>query len=525
MTKKNELSDIWSEMVGEKGDLVERSESYARWTIPAIMLPDGRQESEAGYEADKGSVEIGAPVVNHLANRIVDVLFPVSRPFFTVRMTDDTQIALDQTVEEEQAGALREAVHTAMRKIENRAMNGMNLAAYRPMAIEVSKHLAVTGNSLIRVKKDNTRVQYGVNRYGVRRDATGKVIEVMLFDKKRLEAFDEKSQKLIKEVHFSMKPDDVLDLHTHYKLKDGKWLVRQEADGVSLQNDTKVSEKDFDLIVLVWSLAPGENYGRGLVEDMAVAFHKLDVLGEAEMEFLAILTDLKFLVRPGSVLSKGIADLNRSRRGSYHVGVEGDISVPDMGKRTDVQVLRSTIQDSEATVKEAFLMTSVRDAERVTAEEIRMVANQLESTFGGLYSRLSIQWQQPEAERALEASQWRKLVDDADMYEIVVTTGLESLSREGQIDNLRLAIGDMQMLEAVPEEIRAGFHPTRFAKFVAANRSVDVKDIMKTEAEIQAEQEAAMAQAGRMEQQAAGAKAQGAVAEAAGKKAVEGGGQ
>lgn len=520
--KRNIISDRWEKMEADKGDLVERSESYARWTIPSIMLPnDGR--NEAGYEADKGNVEIGAPVVNHLANRIVDVLFPVARPFFTVRMTDDTQIELAQTVEEDEMAKLRETVHTAMRKIENRAVNGMNLAQYRPMAIEVAKHLIVTGNALIRVMKDGTRVQYGVNRYCVRRNAKGKLIEVILYDRKRLADFSTGLQEKIKQHHPQLQPDDELDLHTRYLRKNGKWEVTQEAEGIDLDNSYKLAEKDFDLIILVWSLAPGEHYGRGLVEDMAVSFHKLDILGEAETEMLAILTDIKFLVRPGSMLSRAIASLTNSARGSYHVGNEGDITVPDLGRRADIQVIRNTIAETEAQVKDAFLMQQVRDAERVTAEEIRMVANQLESSFGGLYSRLSIQWQMPEAERALEVSRWREFVKDADMYEVKVTTGLESMSREGQIDNLRLAIGDMQMLEGVPEEIRGAFHPLRFAKFIAANRSVDVMDFLKTEQEIAADNEAAQQREVQMRQAEAGAKAQGEVAAAQGKAAIEGG--
>ena len=103
------------------------------------------------------------------------------------------------------------------------------------------------------------------------------------------------------------------------------------------------------------------------------------------------------------------------------------------------------------------------------------------------------------------------------MFEVVVTTGLESLSREGQIDNLRLAIGDLQMMEAVPEDIRGAMNSLRFAKFVFTNRSVDLKAFLNTQEEMQANQEAAMQEAGRMNAEAG----QQEVATHAGKAAID----
>jgi len=514
---QNQINQIWTEMEAEKGDLVERSREYARWTIPSVMST----ETDRRSELMKGSVEIGASVVNHLANRIIDVLFPVARPFFTVVLSDDVQLKLDTEMGNQGAGDFREAVHESMRKIENRAMTQMKLSTYRPMAIEVAKHLIITGNTLIKRKKNGSRIQYGIDRYGVRRTNEGVVHEVVLYDKKKLRAFSKHMKALITSVHPGLKDEDDLDLHTHYLWDQGRWLIRQEADGVMLDNQHRQSKKDFDLIVLVWTLPAGDHYGRGLVEDKAVTMHKLDVLGEAETELMAILADIKFLVKPNSVLATRLPELLDSERGSYHVGNEGDITVPQWGKQFDLSVISAAIDKSEARLKDAFLMSSVRDAERVTAEEIRMVANQLESSFGGLYSRLSVQWQQPEAELALEASNWRKLVKDVEMFDVIVTTGVESLSREGQTDNLRMAIGDMQMLDTVPDEIRAAFHPLRFAKFVSANRSVNVMDFLKTQDEMDADaQRQAQAEAAAVQGQA-NAAAQGKVQEHAGKSAID----
>ena len=78
----HQIDAIWAAMETEKGDLIDRVEEYSRWTVAAIMPPDGGE----GVEQVKGNVHSGARLVNHLANKIVNVLFPISRPFFTVAM-------------------------------------------------------------------------------------------------------------------------------------------------------------------------------------------------------------------------------------------------------------------------------------------------------------------------------------------------------------------------------------------------------------------------------------------------------
>ena len=205
-------------------------------------------------------------------------------------------------------------------------------------------------------------------------------------------------------------------------------------------------------------------------------------------------------------------------RGTYWPGNSDDISVPEMKARGDLGTINELISKWEGELAQSFLMSKVRDAERVTAAEIRMLANELESAFGGLYSQLAQSWQQREAEYAISQVDFAaEIGKDSSTFEVLVTTGLESLSREGQIDNLRLAVEDLQMMEAVPEDIRGAMNPLRFAKFVFTNRSVDLQAFLNTPEEMQANREDAMAEAGRMQQQQGEAN----VAEHAGKATVD----
>jgi hypothetical protein len=512
--KDHAVDSIWETMRTEKGDLIERCESFSRWTVAAIMPASGGES----VEQVQGNVHVGASLVNHLANKIVDVLFPVSRPFFTVAMTPEAQLKLEQEIGDDQAGVMQEQIRDATAKLERVAMRGLRLTAYRPTAIMTCKHLIVTGNALLRRMPSGDRVLYPVNRYGVRRDILGKEIEVVLSDKKVFSTFDDETKKLILGVHGSTKDEDTVELLTHYKRDGKRWKIMQAAEGISIGKPFYQNEKDYDLLVLDWSLHPGENYGRGLVEDHAPTFHNIDVTNEAIVDLMAIIADIKFFVRPGSPLSHDLAALNSAPRGTYWPGNADDITVPDAKARGDLQTMIEVVARWENELSSAFLKSSVRDAERVTAVEIRMIANELESAFGGLYSQLAMSWQQKEADYAIAKVDFNREIGSlADAFEVVVTTGLESLSREGQIDNLRLAIGDLQMMEAVPEDLRGSINPLRFAKFVFTNRSVDLKAFLNTPEEMQQNREQAMAEAGRMEQQAG----QNEVATHAGKAAID----
>ena len=277
MQAPHRISNMWADMDKDKGDLIERSEAYARWTVPAIMPPQGME----GQEQVKGNVPTGARLVNHLANRIVEVLYPISRPFFTVALTPEAKLEIEQELGEEKSGQMQEVVRDATSRLEEVAIRKLKLTEYRPVAILAAKHLIVTGNVLLRRMPSGERVVYPVNRFGVRRDILGKEHEVVLSEKKRFSTFDEAIKESIREVHPTVKDEDDMELFTLYE-KDGKrWKITQEADGVPLDTESYLNEADYDLLVLDWSLHPGEHYGRGLVEDYASTFHNIDVCTEA----------------------------------------------------------------------------------------------------------------------------------------------------------------------------------------------------------------------------------------------------
>lgn len=511
----NALDQLWTVMETEKGDLIRRTEEYARWTIPSVCPED----NTAHAEQSRADVAIGARLVNHLSNKVVDTMFPKDAPFFTVSLTPEMRAQLRKELGKDGEAQFAEAVREETAAIEEVAMRKLKIGSYRPQAIEVVKHKIISGNAVLRRLPDGKRTVYGVRDFCIRRDVAGKPLEVMLRDAKKVGSLPEDVKQRYMNANPDAKPDNNCVLYSHYKLDGARWAMRQGVDGVLIDAGTKYKPVDLPILPLVWNLSRGENYGRGLVEDHCVSFHQIDVLTKALIDMVGVMADIKFLVDPSSVLD--VQELNSSPRGSYHQGRKDDISTPEGQRNLEIQAIASIIERLERELSQSFLLSSggVRQAERVTAEEIRFIAMELESAFGGLYSRLAIEWQQYEAEYAVSQINFDTELGNSKLpaFEVVITTGLESLSREGQLDNLRRAISDLAMLEGVPEEIRGAINPLKFASFIFTNHSVKWKEFLYSEQEMTANNEAAMAQ----QQSLVNMQSAGQVQVEAGKAAVQ----
>ncbi|MCZ0814423.1 portal protein, partial [Klebsiella pneumoniae] len=83
--------------------------------------------------------------------------------------------------------------------------------------------------------------------------------------------------------------------------------------------------------------------------------------------------------------------LTAAQSGAFVPGRKQDIEFLQLEKSGDFTVAKNVSDTIEARLSYAFMLNSAvqRTGERVTAEEIRYVASELEDTLGGVYSILS----------------------------------------------------------------------------------------------------------------------------------------
>lgn len=515
------LEQRWTFLDAKKSTLLSRCETYARWTIASLFPPANSLNTE-GAELLGTNDSIGARCVNHLSNKVVTTLFRPQGAFFRLHLPRKVikEVALAAGMDDKaEVAAAVEKIEEELADTEAEATDHQDMVEYRPNATNAAQLLIATGNALVYHPKEGPVHVYSVRDYCVVRDLSGTVIEILTREQKAFETFSDKVQDQLRTVKKDHHYEDNsnVTIYTSICFKDGKFYVTQEADcGVKLDiGEVFYPRKTLPWVVLTWKLARGEDYGRGLVEEYAGTFHSLEVYHQSLINIAGIMGDIKFLVNPASLVD--VQRLNNSPPGSYHSGREGDVAAIETKKQQDAQFILGMIERQEKNLAQAFLLNSsmTRDAERVTAEEIRMVANELETSNGGVYSRLALQWQVPTAHILLD-----QIGFTGAQYKIEpkIITGMDSLSRQGEMDNLRQFISDLTLLEAVPEDIRAGIDPLKFMAHVGTARQVDYSKFLYTRAEMQQRQQAeqnALAQQEAM-------KANGTVAAAAGVEAVKG---
>lgn len=512
MSTELTLQQEWDKMKGDRSSIERRWEQYAEWTLPFACPMDSSTKDE---ELQRTLESIGARAVNHMSNRMVMILFSPHAPFFRLQIDQEAiqPLIAQHKGDNAEAREILQAIEDELSNAEKRAMSTIDAAAYRTQATMACKFLLITGNALMYDAPGSERTQvYGPKDYVVRRDVAGNVLYGITCDQAAFSTFAPEVREALQASSSNNKRYDEhspVKIYTKFEWDGDKqlWVVTQAADLVKLNTEVTYSADDLPWIPLTWNLKRGDDYGRGLVEDFAGAFHTINVLTRALVEGVVAMCDIKWLVNPGSMVD--VEEMNKAASGSYHQGADGDIVSIKIDKIQDLQYVTAYIERLQRDIGMAFLLNSSiqRDAERVTAEEIRMMANELETSNGGIYSHLAATWQMPQAKLLVRDI---NLDFAGDIVFPKIVTGMDSLSRNGDMENIRLFISDLAMLEGVPEEIRGEFHAGRFAQMIGTARGIDYKKFLLTADEKEQRREQELAEQERL--LAAQAQASGAAA-------------
>lgn len=465
----------YKQLDGKRSSILTRVEDYAAWTLPSIFPYQNTSDNE---ELQNDIQSFGAQAVNHLSNKLMLGLFGPSRPFF--RLTANEKMKTQMAT----AGISEDALSVALQNAEKESVKEMNRMGSREPLTALLQHLIITGNCLMFFPDDGDMQIYGLRDYVVERDTTGFAFRMMVCDKKRFGAFPASIQLQILSATSKPKLDDEHELELitaiEWDAERKKYIVTQHAEGVQVNKTDGVFPKDkCPYIPLVWKLVRGEDYGRGLVEDYSGDFHSLSTGEEAELEIMGIISQIKGMVDPTGLTNA--SDLNDAENGAFVSGREEDISLVHYGEKMgDLQALEAFVSKKERRLSRAFLMDSagVRDAERVTAEEIRLIARDLEMALGGVYTRLSQTLQLPIARQLLVRIDFKLA---GDLVEPIIVTGLDALSRSGDLESYRLFVRDLTELQQIQSPtILAELNIGRIVRFIAVNNNFDTEIALNT---------------------------------------------
>lgn len=480
------LQKRYEALKAERQPYLDRARTCAELTLPGLMPKDGHNGSSklpTPYQS------IGAKGVNSLSSRLLMSQLPSNTSFFRLKLTDHDLRALGSEKE-------RGKVEAALASIERTALDEIEAQALRVPMYEAMRHLLVVGNALVVfLPKGGLRV-FRLDRYVVLRDPMGSVLEIITQETVSPATLQPELLALLQdsvkggEEATDVTKEKTLDLYTVMRRKGNGWESSQELRGVFVPNSHRTYPLDkCPWLPLRFNRTDGESYGRGLVEEYYGDLRSLEILTKAIVQGSAAAAKILLLVKPNG--STKIREVKEAENGDIINGQADDVTVLQLNKYADFRVAKELMAEIQQSLSSAFLMNSSiqRKGERVTAEEIRYMAQELEGALGGLYSLLSLELQLPLVRLILADLERRKKIPTlpADKIRPQITTGIEALGRGMEITKLQQFLAMLQPLgpEALAREMNLGDYIDR----VGANLGIDTAGLIKTAEEKAQEQQ------------------------------------
>jgi hypothetical protein len=474
-------------------------------TIPTLVPPLGHDRATKYYTPYQS---IGARGVNNLASKLLLALLPPNTPCFRLDIDSSTLEKLGVMPEQ------KADVESKLAKMERSVQRKIETEAIRVSTFEALKHIVVGGNGLLYLPQKGGMRVFHLHNFVIQRDPMGQVLDIvvkervakavlsdevceMLGDKagdsKYEEGADKKENLQDRETN--------IDMFTHVYWDDKNWVVYQEVQGMKIPSS--IGEYPADKspwIPIRMAKIDGESYGRGYVEEYLGDLKSLEGLSQAIIEGAAAAAKILFLVNPNGTTS--MDDLATTESGGFCQGTADDVNVLQLQKYNDFRVALDASRSIEERLSFAFMLNSSvqRAGERVTAEEIRFMAQELEAGLGGVYSILSQEFQLPLINRLMFRMQRAKELPTLPkgVVEPVIVTGIEALGRGNDLNKLDTFMEAVMQIPEATARVNWGDYMTRRATALG----IDTEGLIKTDEQVQQEQQ--QAQMMQMAQQGLG---------------------
>ncbi len=486
MMNEQSVAHAYENMEADRDAFLTRARAAAELTIPTLMPRDGHT-SHTQYDTPYQAV--GARGVNNLASKLLMTLLPPNSPFFRLTIDDFDLVEL--------AGEdARGKAEDALARIERSAAQLVEAKAIRVPAFEMLKQLIVSGNALVHMPPKGGMKIFRLDSYCIKRDTMGNLLKIIVKESVAFEALPEnvKAALLENEEYINQQDKKECDLYTCIKREGKRFKIHQEVYGeVIPKSQGNYPEDKLPWLALRFIAIDGNDYGRSFVEEIIGDLKSLEALTRAIVEGSAASAKLLFMVRPnGTTKIRNIAD---SANGAIISGDANDVSTLQANKFNDFRVAQETMATITERLSFSFLLNSAvqRQAERVTAEEVRYMAQELETALGGIYSVLSQEFQLPLVNlllnRMTKEGKMPKFPKDTLKPQIV--TGLEALGRGQDLNKLSAFLQYLQPLG--PQVLQENLNLDDYLDRLGASLGIDTQGLIKSPEQKQQEQEAAQA--------------------------------
>ena len=471
----------YEQLASARGPYLSRARDGAKLTIPSLMPPEGATGSTQFYTPFQN---VGTEGVNTLAAKLLLTLFPPNRPLMKLGLPADLDRELADAGEKGQK--IKSEMEAALGAIERRVTTEIEAANIRAALFEMFRQLICSGNVLIYSDKSfNVRV-FRLDQYVVRRSPKGVTLEIVVKEAIAPELLPEGVRQ---KAPTSTSVSQEIDLYTHIRRVNSQYEVHQEALGEIIPGTQGTYPLDgLPWLCLRWRRLDGEHYGRGHVEEYIGDLSSLEGLTQAIVEGSAGAAKMLWLVDPNGTTNP--TDVANAPNLAVRAGRATDVTVAKADKYGDFRVTLDTMAILQRRLAQAFLLTSsvTRDAERVTAEEIRLMAAELEDALGGVYSLLATELLLPLVKHAMMVLTANGAIPPLpNNIKPTVIAGMEALGRGVNLQLWMTFAATMQKIIG-PEAFASVVDLNALATEVGTGLGIEVKRILKTKEQLAAEQ-------------------------------------
>lgn len=471
------LQGRYEELASVRQPFLDRAREASKLTIPSLVPPMGTNGTTKLYQPWQS---IGSRGVNHLSAKLLLAMLPANEPFFRYQIASETLLKMSVQPE------LKAKVEEALAKYEKEIMSEIEGGNIRVSIHEALQHLIVAGNVCLFLPPKGGAKLFHLDSYVIVRSPMGDVIELIVEERVSPAQLPGGLKELVKaRMQACNHAEKTVRLHTTVRLVDGSFETFQEILGIEVPGSRGTYALDKSpFIPLRWIKIDGQDYGRGHVETLQGDLTSVEGLSQAIVEGSAAAAKILFLVNPnGLTKQKTIAE---APNGAIRTGRRDDVSVLQFEKAADLSVAMNVRQQIQSDLEAAFLMNSSvqRNGERVTAEEIRFMASELEAAYGGVYSLLAqeLQLQLVKRLQAQMIAQKRLKPLPKGFAKPAIVTGLEALSRSSDLQRLDVFLKNIQGLgpDIVPRFVNMSDYLTRLATALG----IEQKGLIKSAEEV-----------------------------------------
>jgi hypothetical protein len=485
----------YQELTSGRTSFLDKARECSELTLPYLIPPSG---SATHTKLKTPWQSVGAKGVNVMASKLLLSLIPPTGTFFKLQINDGEFIADEQLNAE-----IKSEVDLVLARSERIILQHINDSQDRVVLFTALKHLVVGGNVLLFMPEGKSMKMYPLTRYVADRDGNDEATEILTVESVNRKLLPKQFHQISTDkvnhtgadaggiVSDTQVGKDEVAVFTCVKRKDNRWTWYQEADGVMIPGSEGAADHEVcPWMPLRFNVVDGENYGRGRIEEYLGDLRSLEGLIQAMVEGAAGLAKLLFLVSPGASIKP--RTLAEAANLTVIPGREGDITTVQANKSQDYGPVLQMIGDLTKRLDEAFLVMNVRDSERTTAEEIRQTQQELNEQLGGNLGNLTRDLLQPYLKRKIFELKRKKQLPPLPKGLVfpAIITGLDGIGRGQDLEALTrfVTIGSESL---GPEQMQANLHIPEYLKRLAAAAGIDTIGLIKTEEEIQAEQQQA----------------------------------